>query len=535
MPTKHPQRTYPHNLSAEDFKCYGPPASQDTEFENTNIADFGCFNQDSGVDSNKYYHACVCSDGEGRWYLYIEYGREGAGRPSFQFTEYASQSEAQKAYVKQCAEKNTKRGQWDVVAGLRRYVPKIKKNGVPEDLYVLRDMATRSVGLPDGKTIASVNHQKPKSKKSKKKPTYRCDPQTTKLFQDLIGGAVAYTRTSIQGGAIPTQRAIDDGRTLLQNALQRVGAIGDDLESQIQDTELRAITKLLYSSIPKIKPLGSPEQDWILSQNNILAWQQDLDTYETALTSDESETQIEGADPLFGMPLDMAWIDLKSDLGQWLSKWWMSATNHRNGYGTLKLLNLWKIQRHGDDEKQLRRYQDDVMQDMGDNWDGDRPLFQDKSRYDLSEEDRLRWVRSNSALVFHGSRSVNVPGILRENLRLPAQLVGVTINGAMFGAGSYYADDWQKSAGYTSLKSSYWSAGSGAVKGRQAFMFACDAVMGNPHLAPHPKGYAGYPSGTHCIFGKAGKTTSWGGTLLNNEWITFDRKPVLRYLAEFTC
>ena len=38
----------------------------------------------------------------------------------------------------------------------------------------------------------------------------------------------------------------------------------------------------------------------------------------------------------------------------------------------------------------------------------------------------------------------------------------------------------------------------------------------------------GYPKGTHSIFGKAGHSQ-----VQNNEWITFDRRPILRYLAEY--
>jgi hypothetical protein len=141
----------------------------------------------------------------------------------------------------------------------------------------------------------------------------------------------------------------------------------------------------------------------------------------------------------------------------------------------------------------------------------------------------LKYVQSNTGLLFHGTRSVNVSGILRENFRLPKQLVGVVITGAMFGGGAYMADDWKKSAGYCSLNSSYWARGSGGVRGRDAFMFACDIVLGQPFVAPGPRGYTGPPSGHHCVFGKAGHSG-----VQNNEWIVFDIAQIsMRYLFEF--
>ena len=106
----------------------------------------------------------------------------------------------------------------------------------------------------------------------------------------------------------------------------------------------------------------------------------------------------------------------------------------------------------------------------------------------------------------------------------------MVITGAMFGPGLYFADDWKKSAGYTSLHDSYWSGGGGAVRGRDAFMFAADVVLGNPYVAPQAHGYTGPPHGHHSIYGKAGHSG-----VQNNEFIVFRAEQnQLRYLIEFT-
>jgi poly [ADP-ribose] polymerase len=157
-------------------------------------------------------------------------------------------------------------------------------------------------------------------------------------------------------------------------------------------------------------------------------------------------------------------------------------------------------------------------------------MFQPKKRSDADKAEAKRFQDSNTALLFHGTRSVKVRGILKEALRLPKQLVGVVITGAMFGPGLYFADDWKKSAGYTSLTNSYWSRGSGGIGHRGAFMFAADVVLGKPFVAPQAHGYTAPPGGHHSVFGKAGHSG-----VQNNEFIVFDAKQHrLRYLIEFT-
>lgn len=522
---------YPAGLGPNDFKCYGPTATKDTEFNNVRMADLGCFQQEK-VDSNKYYHAAMVTDPAGKWYVYVQYGRQGASTPSFQFIECGTEAQAQQTFADQCAEKNTKRGEWKNIGGVQLYRPKLDSKGVPKDLYVVRSLASRTVGLPDAKNI-SASDTAPKTikeaKKSTSKPTYRTDINTVKLWRDLLGGAISYARTTIQGGNIPVQSSLDQGRTLLQNAKSRIAKIGHDLKTQVSDDELKQLTYALYGLIPKVKPLHCAESDWILSQDNILAWEQDIDALETALNAGDIEEVTTGDDPMHGVPADMSSIDLNSDIGQYLLKWWPDASHKRHGYGKMRIINLWEVKRHGDYDRFVQS-QESILPQMG-TWNQERPLHQDKKRPDLNTSERKLYWETNTALTFHGTRTVNVPGIIKENLRLPDTLVGVHITGAMFGGGLYFADDWMKSAGYTSLNNSYYSRGSGAVPGRKAFMFACDTIMGKPHVAKGCHGYTDAPTGYHCVFGKAGVSG-----VMNNEWIVYKRnRNILRYLAEFEC
>lgn len=525
---------YPQGTTAADFCCSGPVAEKDTEFSQARICDMGCFNQETS-DSNKYYSVCMCTHKTtGTWYVYVEYGREGVGRPQYQWFECYDENDARAQFIERCNEKNTKRGHWSKVGGIDMFVPKPGK-----DMYRVRVLAKRSHGLPDAQNLTgadatngngSTKVVNGNGKKKKAVTSYRCDDKTTKLMRDLIGGAVTYTRSTIQGGTIPVQSSIDYARSLLEAAKQRIVAVGDNVDDQVSDHDLKHITYDLYGRIPKVKPLHSPEHDWILSKDNIFGWEQDLSAFETALAAG-SVDEIAVDDPMKDFRVDMEWLSPQSDVGEWLMRWWPAASRNKHSYlGKMRIHNLWKLRRW-DDDKTFQKELGKVLGEMdGKKWNNERPLHQEKKRPDLDDATRKVYWDTNTALVFHGSRTVNIPGIIRTNLKLPAQLTGVVITGAMMGSGLYWADDWKKSAGYTSLSGSYWSGGSGGVKGRKAFMFVADVIMGISHVAPGPKGYTKPPAGCHSVFGKAGVTSS----LANNEWIIYQNgRNILKYLCEF--
>lgn len=527
MATKLGKSDYPNGSSPNDFECFGPPATKDGEFSNVKIADLGCFTQDN-KDTNKYYHAAVVRHrSTQKWYAYFEWGRTGATNPQFQFVECNSESEAQKEFADQLHAKNDKRGQWTVHASLGRILQ--AKPG--KDCYLVRPQATRSTGLPDARTIkfnegASVPVS---TSKVKTKSIVKCDSQTLKLMQDLNVGTIKYTKGSMVNDSLPTQAAIDEARDILGAANKCVLRVGDHIDDQINDTELKNLTGMIYSRIPKKKNRNDPPETWLLSKNNIVSWQQDLDAYESALyasgTIEDSQT-----DPFGGMKLTMEWISPQSDLGEFVYNWAPKATRNRHGYiGAMKVRNVWKIERHGDQQKFFASQ----AQICKDKWTCKEKVLHQPQRSDVSKDDLKRYVGSNTALLFHGTRSVNVSGLLRDSFRMPKELVGVVVTGAMFsggGGGIYFADDWKKSAGYTSLSSSLYAGGGGSIPGRGAFMYLCDVALGNLFVAPGPHPYVGPPRNYHTVFGKAGDSG-----VQNNEYIIFDKpRQQMRYLVEFT-
>lgn len=541
---------FPDGHGSNDFKAFGPVATKDCEFGNCRMADLGCFKQDD-VDSNKYYHIGVYqSTKTNKWYAYFEWGRTRPDgrpdKPSFQFTECSSEQEAADVCKKQFDEKNTKRGMWEKVGSKDRFISKPGK-----DAYVVRPTATRMVGLPCAENIANENAKGDNvaataapTTKTIKKPARKIDVPTKKLFKDLLGGAVKYANAVMSGGSgkatLPTQHAITDARDILQDAMGRIKVVGNDLKAQLADPDLKKLTYALYGMVPKAKPIGAAEAAWLLTQDNITMWKMDLDVFETALQGNEIKIEEEETDVMQGIPADVHYIPESDSIHKWLAPWWINATRNRHGHvGTLKIHNLWAVERHGD-RKVVRDAQEMTLGEMPAKWNNERPLHQTTDRPDLNAAERKLFHTCNTALMFHGTRSVNVPGIVRENLRFPNQLTGVIITGAMFGPGSYFADDWKKSAGYCSSpnpgRTSYYGGG-GEVQGRHAFMFAFDVICGNPHVAPDAYGFTQPPSGHHCVFGKAGHTASWGrhGGLMNNEWIIYKKGRIeMRYLAEIS-
>ena len=536
MGTKLAKDTYPEKASDKDFKCFGPPATKDGEFDSVKIADLGCFTQD-GKDTNKYYHCAIVQHRKSKnWYAYFEWGRTGAAKPSFQFVQCADEADAQKEFAKQLHSKNDKRGEWVTVASIRTLRAKKGK-----DCYLVRPMATRSTGLPDARSIkinegakkktgktssAATKGKKGTKKKAAKKKTPKVDKHTSKLLSDLSIATVEYTRGSMADESLPTQAAIDEARTILNEAQKRLTKAGDSIKKQVKDKQLMEMTKLMYGRIPKKKALRAKAEEWVLTKDNVLNWQNDLDAFESALYATDIGDKAE-SNPLADLNLVMKHISKTSKVGKELHKWWPTASANRHAYvGKMKLLNMWEIQRDEDAGK-IEEVQKAVLKDKPKI--KERALFQPKTRADLTKTQQKAYRDSNTALLFHGTRSVNVRGIMKESLRLPKELVGVVITGAMFGPGLYFADDWRKSAGYTSLKNSYWSRGSGSVKGRGAFMFAMDVVLGAPFVAPGAKGYTAPPKKHHSVFGKAGKSN-----VQNNEYVVFDTNAQkIRYLIEF--
>lgn len=488
--------TLPNKHSFSDFEAFGPVAEEDGNFTNIMLCDMGCFTQD-GKDTNKgYFGAVLQSKIDSKYYTYFEWGRVG-GHKQFQFLECLSKEEAQSELESQLHSKNDKRGEWYTHPVLGKML-RAKKG---KDCYLVRHQDARKTNIDAANSICNASSVQ-SVKKAVATVKSKLHPEIESLLRDLQLGSVAYTKSSITTGDVPSQKSIDEARKILLQA-----------QSTNVKEELDELTRILYSRIPKVKPIGV---NITLSSSNFVEWSNDLDAFESAIGS-QTVQEIK-----YNEFVELEYIEKTNLLYSEISDWINSATRNKHSYipGKMKVLNIYKIHNSSHANKH-KDYTNQVIK----NDPCEVPLHLPKYQSLKSKS-----PETNTHLLFHGTRSCNATGILKSGrLILPKALSGVSINGALYGPGCYFADDWKKSAGYASINNSVWARGSGALANRQAFMFLSSVTLGKIKVENGPRGYNKPPAGYNSVMGKA------GSYVMNNEFIVYDEDAsLLDYLIEFT-
>jgi len=547
MPTKLGRKQLPSGYGPNDFKYMGRPAKDQGDFGgDVGVADCACVNQLGVANNAKYYHGGVVQSGDGKWWVYLEWGRmKGAGCSwngsfrggDFQFVQCSSEQEARTFFAKQMASKNTKRLVERTIGGAQVWMAK-KDNG-----YMVQSLATRERGLPDAYKIKDDSgvqaKPKPTSKPKAKvaKPTRTYHPQVISLAQSLVGGTATYTRSLAQAtGVVPTMNAIIQVRDqLIPAALGRIKVAGNDVKQQIKDRDLRDISRMVYSMVPRYIPRsGLSDEEAILSTGNILQLQQDLDAFEAALGTEdftvEDTSSKPTVDPVKLLGAEIEWIDPRGDHGRWLAKTFQGMSNNRHSYlqGALRINNMFSIKRPGHDARFLTAAKELAATRKGRYQNPVPAGLQPASRLDLGALGDLA-KQANVFIGIHGTRSVNVAPILGSHFRMPKSLKGVHITGAAFGGGVYTATDAKKSFGYVSGSTSYYGGG-GGISGRGWFMFLCDVAGGQFYYPRKAWGIGDTcPGGGDSVYAHPSRIN----TLANDEHVVFNPDHLrIRYLIE---
>ena len=546
MATKHGRRALPSGYDPADFTYKGRPAKDQGDFaDDVGIADMACVNQFGEANNAKHYHGGVVQHTDGSFWCYFEWGRCKPGRSwggsvwtgasqDFQFVQCSDEAEARKMFAKQMKSKNISRLQKRKVAGVEVWAAKTDKKGKPKSGYLVQSLATREKGLPDVLKIKEGNgNGKPKTKSKKKAvvPAQHFQRQVIELAQALVGGTQSYTRAlSEASGVTPTQEAIVQVRdALIPAAMVRIKSVGDDVERQIKDKGLRDISKMVFAMVPQqIPKKGISDEEAILSSNNILRVQQDLDTFESALENEDFEVAApsSGVNPDQLLNAKLCWIDPSSKRGQWLKHAFLSMSKNRHGYMGRRdatILNMFEVSRPDRD----KAFQASVTQ-VGNKRKGSFKLHANlqPKRADLQKESD-RYGAANVVAAIHGTRAVSIGPIIQGNFRLPKSLPGALVTGANFGHGIYFATDWRKSYGYTG----YGCYGTnGTIRQRGFFMFINDMIMGDAYRAPGTGRWGAPPNGKDSVFGVGGDR---GHRLENDEHVIFNpHYQRIRYLIE---
>ncbi len=545
MAVKLRRKTLPSGYSASDFKYQGRPASDQGDFaQDVGVADMACVNQFGEHNNAKHYHGGVVKSSDGKWWVYLEWGRIKPGKSwssyfngqDFQFVQCSSEADARAFFAKQMRSKNTRRLVKKSIGGRSIWAGKAGKDG-----YIVQKLATRERGLPDaytikdssGVTVKAVAKPKPAAAK----PTKVYQPQVVALARALVGGTQAYARAaSAATGVIPTMDAIKEVREeLLPLALTQIGRIGDDINKQLRDSKLIDLSKLVAALVPRPIPSGGSStaraKAVILSAENVLAIQQDLDAFEAALKN-EDFTITEQNEPVdFDvdkvMGATITWIDPKSDIGKFVEKSFRGMSNNRHSYlrGKLKIKNMFQIERPVQDQAFVNAVTELAHKRKNTRYT-DRARLQPTTRPDLGDLGDIA-AKTNIFLGIHGTRPVNVHPIVKSNLRLPRQLKGVHISGAAFGHGIYFATDWKKSYGYTGHGHAYYGSG-GQIGGRGFFMFLADVVMGKGYMTKTTGSWSAPPRGSDSV-----AAFPEYASVVNDEHIIFNpHYQRLRYIIE---
>ena len=545
MGEKLGKKEMPAGYGPDDFKYKGRPAVEQDDFgADVGIADGACVNQFGDANNSKFYHAGVLQSGDGKWWCYFEFGRIEGGKTweggvckrgiTFQFTQCSSEADARADFEKQMRSKNTKR----LVQKGKIWVSKTDSKGKSKDGYIVQRMATRERGLPDAYTIkddSGVDKKatKKKAKKTVKRKKIDAQPQVVALAKALVGGTADYARAkATESGITPTMDAINEVRDdLIPQALKILQKIGDDEAKQLKSKPLQELSKYVATIVPRPIPRSGDASAILLSQGNLLLVQQDLDAFEAALKNEDFEIEDQKddtIDPNKVLDANIEWLDVAEGRGKWVADTFQAMSNDRHGHlrGRWKVHNVFAVERPRVDNLFLKEVKKVAKARAGQRYAKAR--LQPRERSDVS--DISDWYEdANGFLAIHGTRSVNIAPILQTNFRMPKALKGVHITGAAFGAGWYGATDKKKSAGYCSSPKSLYSGSSGAIRGRGAFMFLCDALMGKPYMAKTtmwsvpscPPGYdsiAAYPEHT---------------SVQNDEHVLFDaNRQRIRYLVE---
>ena len=315
-----------------------------------------------------------------------------------------------------------------------------------------------------------------------------------------------------------TNEQVDKGRQCLAEA-KRI------LASKKDDKELLSLTNQFYGLIPHNLGAGARGQMSHLlidDLNKVAILEDELDTLLDAKSIGATLTSNSTYDQYKSLDTEFSFIEHNDPRFGWLNKLIQDtkASNHR-GLGNIVLLNAWDIQRGNERTRFLVRAKQ-IADQCG------RQVIPDQmgvvaKRTDVY--DKSLFEKANIIPLFHGTRSQNITGILKQGLLIrPA---GVVICGAMYGNAIYWGKS-TKSINYTNIRASYWASGNDD----RAFLFVGDCALGNQKIATGSGQYSkDNIKPYHSVWAQGGRSG-----VINDEFMLYEtNQHNLRYLLEFTC
>lgn len=436
----------------------------DTGFENYTILEKKSLNYlDARANSNKYY-TIELHEANGRYRIFTDYGRLGRnGTKQVRETNYYQEAI----------------NEFD-----RILKSKLRKGYCEVELAQSTTGSQKAKELVDATEIKVV--QKPVINHKS-----QLEPAIQTFVQQIFAEAGQKLNTLVKGkaasdGSSPlgklSIRQIEKGRTILQE----IAYIISRLNGQVSVSDVLDLSSEYYAHIPKVfGTFVTPERVAIRTPEKISEEMDILKFYEDSLRMGSVIYDTSNIDKQYeSLNSDIGLLDPNSDKYRQIVDY-VRRTESRYHDVTLLVKQIFTV-----NQKKAPKF--------------------DNSMGNVQE-------------LFHGTRSANMPGILSSHLKLPNQLRGVHITGAMFGPGLYFANQSTKSTQYSCSR-----FGGTANKFPTAFIFLADVALGKVKKEEYAKYYLKAPAGYHSVMGVKGRS------LLHDEFIIYrEAQQRLRYIIEF--
>mgnify|MGYP000855920025 CR=1 FL=1 len=437
----------------------------DMRFENYNVLQKKSLNfLDPIANSNKYYtielHEC-----NGYYRVFTDYGRLGVTSTK-QVRETDNLFTAQMEFEKILKSK-------------------LKKG------YKEVELAQSTTGSQKAQELIDTAQIKVTKKSHARKKKSDLDPQIQGFVKQIFDEAGKKLNTLVKGdigadGASPLGKLsvnqIDKGRSILQEIADVIVYKKDE----ITINDVLSLSSEYYANIPKVFGRRVTPQMVAIASSDKLSEELDiLKFYEDSLRMGNIIYDTENLDKQYqSLNSNIGILDPSSDKYREIVDY---VHNSQSNYHPVNLVvkQIFTVNQHK------------------------APEFDDSM--------------GNVKELFHGTRSANMPGILSTHLKLPNQLHGVHITGAMFGPGLYFSSQSTKSSQYSCSR-----FGGSANKYLTSFMFLADVALGRIKKEEYAKYYLKAPAGYHSVMGVKGKS------LLHDEYIIYkEAQQHLRYIIEF--
>jgi poly [ADP-ribose] polymerase len=441
----------------------------DSGFETYNVVDKATLNYlEFGENSNKFYTIEIHEAG-GKYRLFTEYGRVGVS--SRKEVRYPS-------------------GLPEAQSEFQKIIKSKEKKG-----YVKIEIAQATTGSQKGKELIDTTLLKEAPAVTKSKSSL--SPQIQSFVKQIYDETGQKLNSLVKGdvnsdGASPLGKLsvnqLDKGRAVLQE-------IADGLNSKkiVSIDESIPLSNEYYRHIPKA--FGRNISKYTLAIDSMEKVNEEMDIlkfYEDSLRMGNIIYDTSNLDKQYeALYSDICILDPQSNKYQKIVDYVISSQSRHHGVN-LKVKHIYTVS-----QKKAPKF--------------------DSAPGNIKE-------------LFHGTRSANMTGILSSYLKLPNQLRGVHITGAMLGGGLYFADQSTKSSQYSCSR-----FGGSTNSYNTSFMFLCDVSLGKMYEAPQAMNFSNPPNGFHSVKGVEGYTRTYGyGTLLHNEYVVYrEAQQKISYIIEF--